>query len=219
MVVDSPQMAITELESRQSSLLNWLGNIQVTTDVEQKNAEDMLIDAKAALKEAEEKRKDLTRPLDESKARIIALFKPYVETLQKGINLLNTALFTYHDKKRIEAEATRLAALAEQAARVAAAGEGEMIEPLARPTQPEVSKTSRTHLGIVTYKEDYDIQIVSPNDVPRDLCEPSLPKIRARVKSGVLNIPGVLVSKKYISVARTDASHTTHKDKEYDARE
>lgn len=213
MVVDTPQVAITELQTRQSSLLNWLGNVEVTTDAEQKSAEDMLIDAKAALKEAEEKRKELTRPLDESKARIIALFRPYTDRLLKGISVLNVALYQYHDSKRIEAEAARLTALAEQAARVAAARDtGEMVEPLARAAQPEVNKTSRAHLGTVTYKEDYDVEIICPNDVPRDLCEPSMAKIRARVKSGILVIPGVLVSKKYISVARTDASYRSEQE-------
>jgi len=206
-MVDNPQLAIMELQTRESSLLKWLGNVQVTTREEQKYAEDMLISAKRAVKEAEEARKRLTRPIDESKAGIIEMFKPYVERLLKGIELLNTALYQYHDKQRIEAEAVRLAALAEQAARIAAAGEGEIIEPLARSTLPEVSKTSHAHLGTVTYRGGYDIQIIRPNDVPRDLCEPSMSKITARVKSGITDIPGVLVSKKYVSVARTEGSY------------
>jgi len=206
-MIDNPEVAITELQTRESSLLTWLGNVQVTTKEEQHYAEDMLISAKRAVKEAEEARKRLTRPIDESKARIIEMFKPYVERLLKGISVLNIALYQYHDKQRIEAEAVRLAALAEQAARIAAARDtGEMIEPLARATETEVAKTSHAHLGTVTYREDYDIQIVRPNDVPRDLCEPSMSKIRDRVKSGVLDIPGVLVSKKYTSVARTEGS-------------
>lgn len=213
MAIDTSQAAITELSTRQSILLNWLTNIQVTNDDEQKNAEDMLIHAKAALKEAEEKRKDLTRPLDESKARIIALFKPYVETLEQGVSALNKALHGYHDKKRIETEAARLTALAEQAARIAAAKDtGEVIEPLAAPIESSVAKTSHAHLGSVTYRDDYDIQIVSPKDVPRDLCEPSMPKIRARVKSGVLDIPGVLIAKKYVSVARTEGGTSRNKE-------
>jgi len=206
MVVD-PEMAITELQIRESSLLKWLDNVQVTTNAEQKYAEDMLISTKRALKDAEEERKRLTRPLDLSKARIITLFKPHMERLLTGIELLNTALFQYHEKLRLEAEAVRLAALAEQAARIAAAGEGEIIEPLARPTLPEVAKTSHAHLGSVTYREEPDIQIIRPNDVPRDLCEPSMVKIRARIKSGVTDIPGVLISRKLVSVTRTDASN------------
>jgi len=88
MVVD-PEMAITELQIRESSLLKWLDNVQVTTNAEQKYAEDMLISTKRALKDAEEERKRLTRPLDLSKARIITLFKPHMERLLTGIELLN----------------------------------------------------------------------------------------------------------------------------------
>lgn len=211
-MIDTPEVAVTQLQNRQSSLLDYLGSVQVTTDVEQKAAEDVLIDAKAALKEAEEKRRELTRPVDETKARIIGLFKPYIDRLQNGIKVLDTVLFQYHDKKRIEAEAVRLAALAEQAARFAAAGEGEIIEPLSRATEPAVAKTSHANLGSVTYREEPDIQIVSPRDVPRDLCEPSMKLITARVKSGVLDIPGVLISKKYTSVTRADASHRTREE-------
>ena len=211
-MIDTPEIAVTELQTRQSSLLDYLGSVQVTTDVEQKAAEDVLIDAKAALKEAEEVRKGLTRPVDETKARIIGLFKPYIERLQNGIKVLNSVLCEYHDQKRIAAEAVRLAALAEQAARFAAAGEGEIIEPLSRPTEPEVAKTSHTHLGSVTYRSLPDIQIISPRDVPRDLCEPSMRLIRARVNSGVLDIPGVLISRKHTPVPRADGSHRTREE-------
>lgn len=197
------QAVITTLEETQEPLLRWLTTATVTNDEQQKNAEDLLIAARHALKDSEEKRKELTKPLDESKARIIALFKPYTERLTKGINVLTSELGKYHQQKRIQAEAARLTALAEEAARIrAAGGTGEMLEPLAKPITPEVAKTSRTHLGTVSYREDYDIQIVDPDMVPRDLCEPSMPKIRARVKSGITDIPGILVARKVISTAR-----------------
>ena len=197
------QAVISSLEETQEPLLRWLTISTVTNDEQQKNAEDLLIAARHALKDCEEKRKELTKPLDESKARIIALFKPYTERLTKGINVLTSELGKYHQQKRIQAEAVRLTALAEEAARIrAAGGTGEMLEPLAKPITPEVAKTSRTHLGTVSYREDYDIQIVDPDMVPRDLCEPSMPKIRARVKSGITDIPGILVARKVISTAR-----------------
>jgi len=200
----NPQIAVKQLESQQEILLKWLDNPQVTTDQEQKQAEDLLISARFALKQAEEKRKEPTRPLDESKKRIIELFKPYVDKLNGGIDALNGALH-HHSEKIAAAEATRLAALAEEAARMQAAKEtGEIIQPLSKPVTPEPPKTSRTNLGKVTYREDYDIQIVDPTLVPRDLCEPSMPKIRARVKSGITDIPGVLVSRKYISATRQE---------------
>lgn len=201
--VGESQAVITSLEDRQEPLLRWLTAPTVTDEKQQHDAENLLIAAKAALKEAEEKRKELTRPLDDSKARIIALFKPYTDRLSKGINALTTELGKYYNTKRIKAEAARLTALAEEAARIRAAeGTGEIMEPLARPVVPAVAKTSRTDLGTVSYREHFDIQIIEPKEVPRDLCEPSMPKIRARVNSGVLHIPGVLVSRKIISITR-----------------
>jgi len=194
---------VTTLEKGQESLFTWLAATKVTSDKEQKDAEDLLIVARRAVKDAEAKRKDLTQPLDESKARIIALFKPYIERLNIGIKQLNDELGRYHEQKRIAAEAERLTELAKEAARIReAGGTGEVLEPLPAPITPAVPKTSHTHLGTVSYRDDFDIQIVDPSQVPRDLCEPSMPKIRARVKSGVLDIPGVLIARKTISTAR-----------------
>ena len=197
------QKAITDLEVSQGPLLKWMGSVQVTNDEEQKNAEDLLIGARHALKQATDLRMELTRPLDESKKRIINMFRPYMLRLETGINDINAQLGKYREAKRIEADAQRMAALAEEAARIRETrGTGEVLEPVAKPVPPEPPKTSRTHLGSVTYREDYDIQIVSPQDVPRDLCEPSMTLIRARVKSGITTIPGVLVSRKVITTAR-----------------
>jgi len=198
----NPQTAVEELETQQEILLRWLDDPQVTNDLEQKQAEDLLISARFALQQAEEARKMLTRPLDESKKKIIELFRPYVTKLSNGIDTLNRALHHYHTDKVAAIEADRLTALAQEASRLAAAKDnGEIIQPLARPLVPELPRTSRTHLGRVTYREDYNIQIIDPNLVPRDLCEPSMSKIRARVKSGITDIAGVLVSRKFTSLA------------------
>lgn len=194
---------VQQLEAQHEILFSWLAGAQVTTDDEQKGAEDMLIVARKAVKEATDKRMELTRPLDESKKGIMDLFQPYLDRLNRGITAVNTALGRWHEKKRAEAEAARLAALAEEAARIADAKEsGEIIEPLGQPVVAAVEKTSRAHLGTVSYTPDWDIQIVEPNKVPRDLCDPNIVKIRARVKSGITDIPGVLVTRKYVTTTR-----------------
>jgi len=198
------QQVINDLEQSQQTLLKWMGELRITTNEEQRNAEDILISARRALKEAQERRMELTRPLDDSKKRIIELFKPYIDRLEQGINTVNKALVSYHEKKRIEVEAARMAALAEEAARFREAQEtGEVIELPAIPPAEPVPTTSRAHFGSVSYREDYDIQIVNPNMVPRDLCEPSMVKIRARVKSGITQIPGVSITRKHITTTRT----------------
>ena len=199
-----PEVAITELQESQASLLKWMDTVTVTNDEEQRNTEDLLIGGRRALKEVTAVRLELTRPLDESKKGIIALFAPYVTQITNGITKVDKELQRYHNQKRIAAEAARLTALSEEAARIAEARDtGEILEPLAQAPVEPVLKTSRAHMGSVTYREDYDINIVDPQLVPRDLCEPSMPKIRARVKSGIINIPGVLVSKKYVTSTRT----------------
>jgi len=201
---NNPQTAVEELQSQQEILLRWLDKPQVTNEPEQKQAEELLISTRFAITQAEEKRKELTRPLDESKKRIMNLFRPYLDRLNIGVTLLTRALQQYHAERVQAAESARLAVLAQQAARIAAAKDtGEVIEPLSQSVTPVVAKSSRSNLGLVTYREDYQIEIVNPNLVPRDLCEPSMTKIRARVKSGITDIPGVLVSRKYISVANT----------------
>lgn len=202
---NNPQTAVEELESQQEILLRWLDNPVVTNEPEQKQAEELLISARFAINQAEEKRKELTRPLDESKKRIMNLFRPYLDRLNIGVTLLTRALQQYHALKVEAAEAARLTQLTQQAARIAEAKDtGEVIEPLSQAIAPAAAKSSRSNLGLVTYREDLNIEIVNPNLVPRDLCEPSMTKIRARVKSGITDIPGVLVSKKYISVARQE---------------
>jgi len=183
--------------------MDWIADHKVTSPETQKNAEDLLISARAARKQAEDKRKELTRPLDEAKARIIDLFQPYLNRLDIGINMINRELTNYHESLiALEREQERRA-MEEQAARMNEAQEtGEIVEPAQPPSLPHVSKTSHAHIGTVTYRQEWDIKVVDPARVPRDLCEPSMSRIRARVKSGVINIPGVLVTPRTISTAR-----------------
>jgi len=195
---------VTALEQSQSSLLGWMAGVIVTTDEEQKNAEDLLIHARQALREIESKRKDLLQPVNETRDRINNLFRPLTDRLNMGIHIVNEALQKYHSKQAREAEELRMIALAEQAAKIAEAKEtGEVVEiPPAEEVVEAPRKTSQAHLGSVTYREDFEVTIVNPLLVPRELCDPNISRIRARVKSGVTEIPGVLITKKYITVAR-----------------
>jgi len=199
-----PTIELASLEESSQPLLRWLHNLRVTTPEEQHNAEDLLISARHAWKQADEKRRELTRPLDDAKQRIIELFTPYLNRLDTGINILNRELLAYHQSLvALRQEEERRAMEAQAARMMEAERTGEVVEPVALTPVPNVPKTSRANLGTVTYRPEWNVQVVDAAKVPRDLCEPSLPRIRARVKSGVINIPGVLVTKKLVSVART----------------
>jgi len=199
------ETAVATLQQDQSRLLGWMGGTTaITSTEEQRNAEDMLIHARQSLRDVEAKRKELLKPVNETRDRINALFKPLTERLEMGIFVVNKALQEYHSRQSKEAEELRLMALAEQAAKMAEAKDtGEVVEVYQAADIPEApAKTSRAHLGTVTYREDYDVFIVDPLKVPRELCDPNMSRIRARVKSGVTDIPGVLVTKKFVTVAR-----------------
>ena len=196
---------VTALANSQSKLLDWMGSTAViVSDEEQRNAEDMLIHARQSLRDVEAKRKELLQPVNETRDRINALFKPLSDRLNMGISVVNKALQDYHLKQAKEAEELQAIALTEQAAKITEAREtGEIVELTPTVDIPEAPhKTSHAHLGTVTYREDFDISIVNPLLVPRELCDPNLSRIRARVKSGVMEIPGVLITKKYITVAQ-----------------
>ena len=195
---------VTTLEQGQSSLLKWMAAAEVTSVSQQKEAEDMLIHARQALRNVEAKRKGLLQPVDETRDRINALFKPLSERLNMAIFIVNKALQSYHTEQVRIAEEQRMALLAEQAARLSEAQEtGEVVEPPSTEVIPHApSKTSRAHLGSVTYREEPDVTIVNPFLVPRELCDPNISRIRARAKSGVTEIPGVLITIKYITVTR-----------------
>jgi dGTP triphosphohydrolase len=196
---------ITALENSQSALLKWMGSAAVImSEDEQRNAEDMLIHARQSLRDVEAKRKELLEPVNETRDRINALFKPLSDRLNMGIFVVNGALQAYHLKQAKEAEELRNVALAEQVAKMTEAREtGEVVEVTPTADIPDAPpKTSHAHLGAVTYREDFEVSIVDPLLVPRELCDPNLSRIRARVKSGVMEIPGVLITKKYITIAR-----------------
>lgn len=194
----------TILAQSQERLLTWMGKIVVTTEAEQKNAEDLLIHGRQALKDIEAKRKELLQPVNETRDRINALFKPLTDKLNMGLHLVNEALQVWHKKQAEEAAELQRIALAEQAAKLAEAEEtGEIVSAPAVADIPAApAKTSRANLGSVTYREDIDVIIVNPLQVPRQYCDPNISRIRAAAKSGVKEIPGVLITTKTTPVTR-----------------
>lgn len=202
--MQEPKTIITTLEQSQQLFFKYAGTVKITSEAEQHNAEDLLIHARQATKEAEAKKKELKAPMKEAERGIDNLFDPYLSKLSMAITVVNSELQRYHTEKTREAEEARLLAMAEQAAKIAEANETGEIFEICQTSEiiPSIPKTSHANLGSVTYREGIEIIIVEPQKVPRDLCVPSLPLIRARAESGIRDIPGVLITAKTITVAR-----------------
>jgi hypothetical protein len=194
---ESPEIIIQQLELKDKTLFEWVSKLEVTDESSQKNAENLLTDAKTAQKRATETQKFLLDPIRESEKRVRDLFRPYLDRLTLSISRINTLLGNYHFEQTKLAKAENEYLMAETAAKLEDAKEtGEIVE-LPTVVQAPV-KTSRAELGTTSYLEGFDVEIINPDLVPRDLCEPSLSKIRARVKNGVKEIPGVLITVKTI---------------------
>lgn len=193
----NPETVIQDLELKDKSLFEWIGRLEITDTASQKNAENLLTDAKSAQKRATEAQKFLLDPIRESEKRVRDLFRPYLDRLSLGISRVNTLLGDYHRKQQRIAKEEAEYLAAETAAKLAEAKETGEVVDLPTPTVQAPKKTSRAELGTTSYLEYFDVQVINPDLVPRDLCEPSMSKIRARVKSGVKSIEGVLITPKY----------------------
>jgi len=201
---DAASLSLALLEEKHGTMLGWLESVEITNEAQQKNAEDLLIHSRAALKEIKAEEADQLKPSKTEHDNIKAAFKPLTDRITNGINAVTKGLGDWHREQRLAEKAERdekLALLAEQMRE--AQENGEIVAPIEqRQVTPLAPTTSHTHLGSVSYIESFDVAITNPDLVPRDLCVPDMVRIRARVKSGVKVIPGVLIIPKYVQQAR-----------------
>lgn len=194
-----PETALKVLQEKDSRLLQWMSEISVTTIEGQKNCESNLIMAKNAYNQADAMRKNLIVPLLEAIKRINALFNPYLGRLQLGIGMSTKALSDWRNFCKQEAERKLDTIAIDYVNKVKEAQTtGEKVD---LPTLPDlnIAKTSHSGPGYVSYIEGFEIRIMNEDAVPRDLCKADMVKIRARVKSGIRQIDGVLITQKYIT--------------------
>jgi hypothetical protein len=205
MIVDNliPEQALVEMKKHNEGFLVWAAreNIVIFNNEEQKNLEDLVILGRRAQKDVDAELKSYTDPIRAAEKSVRDIFESYRNLLKLVDGRMTEAITLWRRKKIAIAEAARVEQMKAQAAQIAEAKEtGEIVE--LQEAVKAVEKTSHAHVGTVTYRKDYEVQVVNPDLVPRDLCEPCLPKIRARVKSGVLEIPGCLITEKTIAVTR-----------------
>lgn len=200
--MQDPNQALEILKSKDAELMPYLQNPVITSREQQKNYEDVLISARQSIARAEAMRKELIEPIRLTEQRINAMFKQYTAPLVEGCNSVIKVL-NHWRREQSDISETKLLTEAEQYwEQVKAAKETGEIVPLPELNSQLPPKTSHANMGSVTYREMIDIRIVSPDLVPRDLCEPSMSKIRKRAESGITQIDGVICEKKFVPYTR-----------------
>ena len=88
---ETPEEVVNKLLTQSQVIFVFSEKCQITDKDSQKNAENLLIGAKAAFKKAEGTQKEFLEPINEKEKRIRELFKPYLAKLKLCIDALNKA--------------------------------------------------------------------------------------------------------------------------------
>jgi hypothetical protein len=198
----NPETALEVLKSKDAEIMPYLQNIAITSREQQKNYEDVLISARQSIQRAEAMRKELIEPIRLTEQRINAMFKAYTSPLVDGCNSIIKVLNHWRKEQSDISDAKLLTEAQEYWKRVNEAKETGEVVPLPELNSTPPPKTSHANLGSVSYREVFEIRVVSPDLVPRDLCEPSVGKIRKRAESGITSIEGVIITKKFVPYTR-----------------
>jgi len=93
-----------KLTTEALSLYESLKDYKIVQPAEYEKASEDLRVAKRLLKAIDEKRREMTRPLDEAKKHIIAFFRPATDKLNQAIALINSEMAAFRRRQAEEAK-------------------------------------------------------------------------------------------------------------------
>lgn len=176
--------------------------IVIETPEQLKNMSDLLGVGKAMVKKIEAARVQAKKPALEYGALVDKTINPLKNRVELGVSRIDQAVLLYHKKAKQEADALLVMQMKENTGKLVESREtGEVYEPAELITKP-VGQTIRGNMSTTSVIEGWDYQIIDEALVERSLCSPDMVKIRARHKSGVAEIPGVLITPKSHTATR-----------------
>ncbi len=156
-------------------------------------ANSLLVDLKNAEKQVTSIKDSMVKPLKVHTKNLEAMFKPIIVKLDTAIDSLKGKVITYHNEQNAAAEKKRLAL---EAAAQEAQGNGDEEKALALQTEAvqveNVTKTSAVETGGsvgVVMRDTFEVEDLGL--VPHEYFTLDEKKIRAAMKAGVTEIPGV----------------------------
>lgn len=177
-------------------------------------AGEQLREIKSKAKELDERRKKITKPLDEAKKQVMDLFRPALEFLTQAETIIKRKMIVYQseqEKIRREAEAKAREAqrkeqerLEEQARKAEAKGKAEQAEALRQQADmtpavvvaPEAPKANGTSI-----RTDWEAEVMDKKALIKAIAAGTAPDVldvnmktlnqMARALKDQLNIPGV----------------------------
>ncbi len=194
-----PESEVKEIQSQSEKIIAAAQAIAVTDEKGMGEATELLGWIARAKKQVEEKRKFFVNPLNKQVKAINAMFKDYAAPLEQADTLLRGKVLIYREEqeriRRAEEERLRKLQEKEQERLRKQAEKKDLPPPPPMPT-PQVqgqAKTVHSDFGSVSAKKVWDFEIVNEQEIPKEFLMVNEKAIRAAVKAGVRNIPGVKI--------------------------
>ena len=215
----APRPEVRELASAAQAFLAQWGKFKILTAADYSVAGNLLQRIKARLKELEEKRREITVPMDMAKKRVLAMFRvPESDYAQAELHIKRAMVaFTTAqeaarraEQARLDAEARKRAdALRERAAKAAEAGKdarAAALDAQAAAVVAPVLVNPTPKVSGVQLREVWKFAIEDAAALPREYTMPDEPKLRRVVQAlkAETRIPGVRVwSEKTVAAGAT----------------
>lgn len=189
---ETVQLDVARETKQAQGTLRELSDFAVATQEDIDIAGAFLVEVKTAWKRLEERRQEITAPLNEGLRSANDLFRPALTALAEAERLLKRKIADAQTEiQRRNREAMEAAQKALSSGDVRGAAEAaQALAPLVAPTG-------------VTVREVWEFRVVDAALVPRQYLMVNEPAIRAAVAAGVREIPGVVIEKGQQVIART----------------
>lgn len=204
------ETAVTEA----NVVLDSAKSVVIKTPEQANQAGDWRNKIKAKLKQLDAERKELTKPLDEVKAKIMDKYRPATEALDAAYKLFDRALVKWLDdqeairreqQRKLDEEAEKKRKSAEaKAAEFAAKGNDKKADEWAEKAETTVAPVVAAAPKVegMTFRDDWDFEITNSTIIPRQFMIPDEKSIRQYVKAtkGKSPIEGVRIIPKKVAV-------------------
>jgi hypothetical protein len=197
-----------KLVESSNSLAQHYDNFVVTSAAEFSGAGEHLRTIKAQLKTIEEKRLEITRPMDEAKKAVMGFFKPFTDRLSSAEARVKKAMTDWkrdedariREEQRKAAEKAKkeedkLRAQAEAAREKGKNSRAEILEERADMIIPDPIVTSAPKVEGISTRTIWKFRIIDPEKIPRTymtIDEKKIGGVVRALKDGT-DIPGIEV--------------------------
>jgi hypothetical protein len=219
-VIDIPSIDTTRAGTALTEanvVLDSAKSVVIKTPEQANQAGDWRNKIKAKLKQLDAERKELTKPLDDVKSKIMDKYRPATEALDAAYKLFDQALIKWLDdqekirqeqQRKLDEEAEKKRKSAEaKAAEWADKGNDKKAEEWAEKAETVVAPivAAAPKVTGMMFRDDWDFEITNSTIVPRQFMIPDEKAIRAYVKAtkGKSPIEGVrIIPKKVAATSR-----------------